>query len=197
MAEQKHTIWVISGFSGSGKDTAASCIDAINVKFSHFGKRFVENLFNLPEGYMDDRVLRLNRAPHCGGKSYLDVLIALWEVQGELLSTGYFPEQSRPLIEQGLVTRDVVITDCRSYRELYIIRDFAAQGHPVYPIWIEGGFCLKSDGLSRGIIVVLAESLNMDIISMPAHNDNPDRSVFKAEVAKVLAEIKPSILKPG
>ena len=62
----KPTIYVFAGYSGSGKDTAASVVDAVSTKFASPGKRALEFMLRIPHGALDDREYRQRIAPHRG-----------------------------------------------------------------------------------------------------------------------------------
>lgn len=177
----KPKIYVFSGFSGAGKDTAASVIDAQNVKFSSPGKRTLEFIYQLPVGFMDDRVAREMIAPHSGGKTYLEILVNFWDHRNLLIGDTLYGEQSRveilDILEGG---QNVAITDMRNHNELYILADMCELGYEVIPVWIEGGESLRSDVLQLGLyrqICAFAGSLGLTIA-----NDSPTAEDFKAKV---------------
>jgi hypothetical protein len=152
----KPTIYVIGGFSGAGKDTAASVIDAEVVKFASPGKRALEFIYGLEEGFLDDRSLRLEIAPFSGGKTYLEVLIDFWKHRDLLVGEDLFPRQVKATIQSVLDTgRNACITDMRSKAEMVTLTELATY-YPLYCIWIEGGKELESDRDQKCLVNALS-----------------------------------------
>lgn len=144
--QNKPSIIVFSGYSGAGKDTAATAIGAFNVKFAAPGKRALEFMLRIPPGSLDDREFRQRIAPRCQGRTYLQVLMDFYHHRDLVIGADLFPEQTREVIQSTLhLGKDVAVTDMRKGNELSIIRDFAAAGYPIIPVWIHGGEELSTD----------------------------------------------------
>lgn len=156
------TIYVFSGFSGSGKDTAASFLKGVvNVKFASPAKRTLEFVYRLEDGFFDDRVKRQQIAPYSGGQTYLQVLINFWKHRDQVIGSELFGMQTRDDILTALESgKDVAITDMRNYNEAAILEDLYHEGYPVFPIWIEGGTCLESDTHQPGVYRQLHHTTN-------------------------------------
>ena len=181
----KPKIYVFSGFSGAGKDSAASVLSGQNVKFASPGKRTLEFIYQLPVGFMDDRIARQTIAPHSGGKTYLEVLINFWDHRNLLIGDTLYGQQTRAEILGCLeLGQDVVITDMRNHNELYILADMCELGYDVIPVWIEGGKPLKSDVLQEGLYRQLCAFVGTTGINIV--NDLPTVEEFKQVVRENL-----------
>jgi hypothetical protein len=152
------SIYVIGGYSGAGKDTAAAAIENSEVvKFARPAKDALEFIYGLPVGALDDRVKRLEIAPHSGGKTYLEVLVNFWEHRNLLLGGELFPNQVKDRIVETLSrNKHAVITDMRSIEEMEVLRDLA-KSYPLHCLWIGGGEKLKSDVTQKELIDKLSK----------------------------------------
>jgi hypothetical protein len=149
-----NTIYVFSGYSGAGKDTAAAAVpNSINIKFSAPAKRALEKIYTLPEGFLDDRELRQQIAPHSGMRTYLEVLIDFWKHRDQLVGADFFPQQVK---EQALAVlgsgQDVTITDLRNWNESAVLQDLVGLGYTLRLYWVFGGRPLLSDALSLSLV---------------------------------------------
>ena len=181
----KPKIYVFSGFSNAGKDSAASVLTAQNVKFSSPGKRTLEFIYQLPNGFMDNRIARQMIAPHSGGKTYLEVLVNFWDHRNLLIGDTLYGEQTRAEILGWLeLGQDVAITDMRNHNELYILADMCDLDYDVIPVWIEGGKSLKSDVLQEGLYRQLCAFVGTTGINIV--NDLPTVAEFKQVVRETL-----------
>lgn len=186
MKADKPSIYVFSGYSGAGKDTAASVlVSATNIKFADPGKRALEFIYKLPEGFMDARIARQQLAPFSGGRSYLEVLVDFWRHRDLLVGSELFGEQTKAKILATLQNgKAVTVTDMRNYNELDVLTDLHELGYPITPIWIDGGKMLESDVYQSELfrkLCAITGSLG-DFIS----NDCPTVTSFKIKVEKYL-----------
>lgn len=122
-------VLVITGVSGSGKDTIASYLTGQywfrNVKFSGETKRHIEDCLCLPEGSMDDREFRtkLVRNPITGENesfTYLDILIQEYRYRVSSATPWLTVLATGEKILFG--TQPVAITDTRSPWEAKSLR---------------------------------------------------------------------------
>ncbi len=186
----KAKIYVMSGLSGAGKDTCASLLDATNIKFSSLGKRALEKIMDLPEGFLDDRFLRQQVAPDCQGRTYLQVLIDMSLHHQKFLGQDYFPRKIQSQILDCLGQgKDVVLTDVRHYSEMLMIADLNLMGYKVVPCWVLGGTAEPSDKYSLEIMQELCRRLNLTI---PEYIDNRRRNMDFLEIrlAQIVAKYK-------
>lgn len=156
----KPSVYVFMGNSGAGKDTAASVLDSAKVvKFAAPGKRTIEFIYGLSFGYLDDRDLRLNIAPHSGNRTYLQVLIDFWKHRDIVLGPDLYGKQTQvEIVDCLLQGRDVVINDMRNYNELEIIIDVYKLGYEIRAAWVVGGEKLESDEYQAEIYEQLCSS---------------------------------------
>lgn len=115
-------LYVVMGHSGSGKDTIGEYIytkdEAAIVKFAAPGKRALEFILKIPDGSLDDRVFRMKTAPHCQGRSYLQVLVDFWEHRDKVIGGDLFTAQTFELMNNILsVNCNIVTTDVRNFDE--------------------------------------------------------------------------------
>ena len=186
----KPKIYVFSGYSGAGKDTAASVFIADNIKFASPGKRALEFIYHLPHGFMDDRIARQQIAPHSDGKTYLQVLIEFWKHRDLLVGDILFGEQTKAEILGSLDSgRDVTVTDMRNRNELSVLFDLYELGYEIVPVWIYGGTKLESDvyqdELYRRLCAFVGTTGNN------ITNDFPTVEQFKEQVREDLFWLKP------
>ena len=186
----KPKIYVFSGFSGAGKDTAASVFIADNVKFANPGKRALEFIYHLPDGFMDDRIARQQIAPFSDGKTYLEVLIEFWKHRDLLVGDQLFGEQTKTEILGCLESgRDVTVTDMRNRNELAVLFDLCELGYEIVPVWIYGGTKLESDvyqdELYRRLCAFVGTTGNN------ITNDFPTVEQFKEQVREDLFWLEP------
>lgn len=125
------TIHIVFGYSGSGKDTIGEYIctktDSVLVKFAAPGKRALEFMMRIPEGSLDDREFRMNIAPNCQGRTYLQVLIDFYKHKALVMGEDLFTQQTVQVILELLdQEEDVVITDLRSIDEYKAIVDLSS-----------------------------------------------------------------------
>ena len=153
-------IYIFSGWSGAGKDTCGECVThqlgLPVVKFADPGKRALEFMLKCPVGLMDDRVARLAIAPHCQGRSYLQVLIDFYHHKDAVIGRDLFTRQT--LDNVRLHPDGCIITDMRSEDEAEAIADLSRKGYDVSLIWIGGGEKLSSDTVSSPIFLRLAKA---------------------------------------
>ena len=185
----KPKIYVFSGYSGAGKDSAASVLTANVVKFASPGKRALEFIYHLPSGFMDDRVARQQIAPHSDGKTYLEVLIEFWKHRDLLVGDQLFGEQTKAEILGCLLSgRDVTVTDMRNRNELAVLFDLYELGYEIVPVWIYGGTKLESDVYQDELYRRLCAFVGTTGINIV--NDLPTVRQFKNQV---LAELFPTV----
>lgn len=182
----KPTIYVFSGYSGAGKDTAASVLEsAVSVKFASPGKRALEAIYRLPDGFMDDRIARQHIAPYSGGKTYLQVLIDFWRHRDLLVGSELFGQQTKEEMLYYLRKKlDICVTDMRNPNELEVVAELYNQGYPVQPVWIVGGQALESDVYQETLyrqLCALVGSMGTEIV-----NDSDSAKSFKSKVWKTL-----------
>jgi hypothetical protein len=163
------TIYVISGFSGAGKDTCAGYINTFHnaqtIKFADPGKRALEFMLGCPVGLMDDRIARMDIAPHSGGLSYLQVLIKFWKHRDLVIGDQLFPQQTAEKIIAA--KSDVCISDMRSQSEMWVLFDiYQTEGYNIVPIWVRGGTALESDGYSLDYVDKLAKMVGADLVEI-------------------------------
>jgi hypothetical protein len=184
----KPIIYVFAGYSGAGKDTCAFLLpNTRNVKFNAPGKRALEQIYGLQRGYLDDRGLRQNIAPHSGGKTYLQVLIDFCEHKDLLVGPKLFPAQVAVTIKETLENgQDVAVTDMRCREELYALRDFMDYGYMLLPFWVKGGEKLASDKIQDDLMYTLLKHTEAKLSYIPEHQNNPDHSVFRREALAVI-----------
>jgi hypothetical protein len=137
------TIYIVMGNSGSGKDTVAALIQAQKptaeiVKFAAPGKRALEFMLRVPEGLLDDRVVRSKVAPNCQGRTYLEVLIDFWKHRELVIGVELFTSQTMELVQDILdAKKDVIITDCRNLDEGQAIYDLVeTEGYQLVVLWV-------------------------------------------------------------
>lgn len=160
------TVYVISGFSGAGKDTCADYLNMFHgsqtIKFADPGKRALEFMLGCPVGLMDDRIARMDIAPHSGGLSYLQVLIKFWKHRDLVIGDKLFPEQTYAKIVAS--EKDVCISDMRSSSEMWILnRLYWETDVDMQLIWVKGGIALESDQSSSKYLYDLAKSVGEDV----------------------------------
>lgn len=155
--KKESCIYVVMGLSGSGKDTVASNLDVINVKWSAYAKRFLEGCYGLASNSLDDREARLQLVP---GESftYLDVLkraYEAWDIIDTKLTVRPTKEYIQTYLEDGY---NVVLTDTRKYSEVEAIKELSNAGYKVCVIYIYGRLGetrLAPDELLEGLIAEL------------------------------------------
>ena len=183
------TIYVFAGFSGAGKDTAASVLNAKVTKFASPGKKALEFIYSLPAGTMDDRVARQQIAPFSGGLTYLEVLIKLWRNRDLLFGDTLFGEQTKAEILGCLeLGKDVAVTDMRNHNELTVMMDIHELGYDVIPVWIDGGTMLESDVHQEEIyrrLCAFTGNAGVNIV-----NDYPTVETFIASVKLELSVLQ-------
>lgn len=123
------TIYVVMGYSNSGKDTIGAYLKeyklATVVKFAAPGKRALEFMLKVEPGFLDDRVKRQQVAPHCQGRTYLQVLIDFWKHKNLVVGKDLFTSQTMEKVDYITSNdRDVVITDVRSFDEMEALKKF-------------------------------------------------------------------------
>ncbi len=129
----KTNIYVVMGYSGAGKDTIGDWLafseNAALVKFAAPGKRALEFMLKVEPGLLDDRVKRLEIAPHCQGRSYLQVLIDFWKHRSLLVGDELFTAQTKQNISNLLkLGQTVVVTDVRNLDEGKAIKELVHSG---------------------------------------------------------------------
>lgn len=153
----KPRLYVVMGLSGAGKDTVATYLEAINVKWSAYAKRFYEQCYNLPEGFLDDREKRLQVVPG-ENFTYLDVLkrgYEAWDIIDTKLTVRPTTKQILILLEDG---HNVVLTDTRKYSEVEAIAHIGLSGYKVILIHVFGRSTeqmLESDRLLPSLLLRL------------------------------------------
>lgn len=184
-------IYVFGGFSGSGKDTAASAVDAVNIKFASPGKRALEYMLRAPEGLLDDRVKRLEIAPHCQGRTYLQVCMDFYHHRDLVIGQDLFGQQTREdILWQLEAGRDVAITDMRSENEVAILIGLMGKGYKVLPFWIEGGTELSTDHNQKALINKLRHAAGL---RQPWTIDNTQRKEAFPTIVRLMAEMAKKI----
>ena len=187
----KPFIYIFLGYSDAGKDTAAEAVDAVSIKFASPGKRALEFMLHLNYGALDDKVFRQQIAPHCQGRTYLQVSIDFYHHRDLVIGADLFGEQTREVIQGTLdYGRNVALTDVRAVNELDIIRDFVEAGYPIIPVWIDGGVELSSDKhawhLYQHLRVISA-------IKGYRCNNSERPPYFKDHIAQIVAEAEAEI----
>ena len=181
----KSKIHVFSGYSGAGKDSAASMLTAKVVKFASPGKKALEFIYHLPSGFMDDRVARQQIAPHSDGKTYLEVLIEFWRHRNLVVGDTLFGEQTKAYILGCLeLGQDVAVTDMRNRNELAVLFDLCELGYDIVPVWIYGGTKLESDVYQDELYRRLCAFVGTTGINIV--NDLPTVAEFKQVVRETL-----------
>lgn len=169
----KPKIYVFSGLSGAGKDTVARLMNLKVIKFAEPGKRALETILGVPEGFLDNRLARKAIAPDCQGRTYLQVLVDFWKYRDLVIGKDLFPQAvNRKILYNLGLGLDIGITDMRSREEMRILCDFNYMGYKVIPTWVIGGECLESDVNSRSL---LAELCNGCGYSSPYFIDNSEQ----------------------
>jgi hypothetical protein len=166
------TIYVISGYSGAGKDTCADYLNMFHgtqtIKFADPGKRALEFMLGCPVGLMDDRIARMDIAPHCGGLSYLQVLIKFWKHRDLVIGDKLFPEQTYEKIVAA--ESDVCITDMRSMAEMWILnRLYHVDNAKMQLIWVKGGSAMESDQNSYSYLNKLSKTIGQPVTEIDGH----------------------------
>lgn len=148
----------------------------MNIKFSAPGKRALEQMMDLPEGFLDDRVKRQQVAPWCQGRTYLEVLMDFSLHRDKVIGKDLFPRQVMKDIEDVLLDGydAVCITDMRHFSEGYILADLNQMGYDVVPCWVTGGEELSTDKESFAILMDLCRRCNM---TQPLYIDNRWRNM--------------------
>ena len=181
----KPKIYVFSGFSGAGKDSAASVLTAQTVKFANPGKKVLEFIYDLPDGFMDDRFARQQIAPFSDGKTYLEVLIEFWKHRNLLVGDTLFGEQTKAEILGCLeLGQEVAVTDMRNHNELLVLFDLYELGYEIVPVWIYGGTKLESDVYQDELYRRLCAFVGTTGINI--NNDLPTVQEFKQIVRETL-----------
>lgn len=153
------TLFMVMGYSGAGKDTIGDLIKAEiasqTVKFAAPGKRALEFMLQVEEGLLDDREKRIEVAPNCQGRTYLEVLMDFYHhrklVIGEDLFTSQTVDKLKGFSHDNV---DVVVTDCRSTDEGLAIVNLVEHGYfNLVTLWVvrEGAKMLSTDTLQHGI----------------------------------------------
>lgn len=168
-------IYVISGYSGAGKDTVASILKEKHerssiLKFAAPGKRALEKIYSLPFGALDDREYRLRTAPHSNGRTFLEVLVDFWRHRDLLLGADFFPAQVEAEADyclKGSIPWVVMFTDMRHSNEADVITSLLTK-YPdteLVPVWVYRGSAkmLESDRDSYQIMGDLAKRHNSPI----------------------------------
>lgn len=128
-------ILCVIGKSGAGKDTLASAIIDMTEgkkrygvhKFAAPGKRLFEKLYSLEEGFMDDRVRRLQICPG-GETSYLQRFIFWFHNQSNIFPPGLFLKLAMKALHKDLSVLDTIIfTDLRTPQEAKQLTEFCVK----------------------------------------------------------------------
>lgn len=144
----KPRVFVVMGYSGAGKDTLCQqllrIIDGVNLKWSRPMKDMLEAHYNLPLGFLDDRMKRLEPVPnHPDGISWLDLMIRAFHhlpAIDPLICVRKVKQQAIEALKAG---KEVVFTDTRNHTELEVIQEIS-QDYLVVPVWISRpGVCPK------------------------------------------------------
>lgn len=159
----KPTVSIVFGYSGAGKDTIGEYIctkrDATIVKFAAPGKRALEFMLRIPEGSLDNRRFREQVAPHCQGRTYLQVLVDFCVHKASVIGEDLFTQQTMVVIKDVLTSgKDVVITDLRSYDEYKAIVNLAEEVS-IRLYWVErrSAKMLASDRVQETIYAKLKQ----------------------------------------
>lgn len=182
------TIHVVFGFSGAGKDVTGSYLNGQSkstiVKFAAPGKRALEGMLRIPVGSLDDRKFRMKTAPHCQGRTYLQVLIDFYKHKALVIGEDLFTQQTVQVIIDALeADRDVIITDLRSWDEYRAIAMLSSLAD-IRLYWVErkSAKMLESDLLQETIYSRLKEVA----LSATELDNNGERSSLYRQVDAVV-----------
>lgn len=162
-------IYVFSGYSGAGKDTCGnwvlSQVNSDSVKFSAPGKQALAYILDVDPGLFEDREARLKIAPHCQGRTYLQVLVDFYHHRDLVIGADLFTHKSRKKMTEALdADRDVVITDMRNHDEMSAVLETSKEcSAKVLPFWIHGGTALDSDAISWYLINELSKRAQSEL----------------------------------
>lgn len=125
----KNSIYVILGYSRSGKDTACNVllneIGGEHYKFSSPAKRVLENLYDLEWGDLDKNEVRNSVIPNHSepNTTYLDLMVKAFK-HFRALDNNIMLHSARKTIPYILESRNVFITDLRTLAELNLLLSF-------------------------------------------------------------------------
>lgn len=161
---KSQTIYVLSGYSGAGKDTCAEYLqtyshDTTIIKFAKPGKDALAFMLGVDGELFNDRERRLEVAPNCQGRTYLQVSIDFLKYRDLVVGKDLFPQKVLQTIRN--TESDICITDMRSKEELDVLVELHHEGYTLQPIWIVGGKQLESDLLSKALLESLAQQIGL------------------------------------
>lgn len=191
----KQKIYIFSGWSNAGKDTCADWLtfytSTKKVKFATPGKQALAYMLGVPPDLFEDRDQRLAVAPHCQGRTYLQVLIDFYHHRDLVIGADLFPAQSYKAMAKVLYRfQDLAITDMRNVEEVdVLVKLVNSYGAQVIPVWIYGGTCLSSDNASWQLIQELARRTQTDVRSIKGHRigDTDTKKEMIESLGKLLA----------
>lgn len=134
----------VFGHSGAGKGTVATMLCMLDdrlhhSKFARPMKVELEQEYNLPEGFLEHRLVKSQRVNYNKPQTYIDVMVGLYHQRESMVQ---LPLSTQDLLQQcedfGLVP---VFDDCRNDREADTLAKYNTFG-----IWVNGrGNALTTD----------------------------------------------------
>jgi hypothetical protein len=173
------------GYSGAGKDSLCKAIQGLtqasNIKWSRPAKDMFERHYDLPDGFLDDPLKRLEVVPeHPDGITWLDLMI---RSKTHLLAIDplFCIRKVRKIARFHLGSgRDIIFTDTRNYQEAKAISDELAYEHQVTLVWVSrpGKKPLESDQDQMGIFGELSRRFYPHIV---INDGDLNKLVYKAQ----------------
>lgn len=137
-------VYVVMGYSNAGKDTVYQIMQkalhysTVNIKFAAPMKAILEFHYDLPVGFLENRQKRQELVPgHPDEITWGELMIRCFRCFPRIDQTMMVRKVQRQVeayIRQGYCP---IFTDVRNYSECFFIRDMAARGRRIIPIWIE------------------------------------------------------------